>query len=652
MQVIGADPEGSVYSGGTGRPYLVEGVGEDFWPETYDRSIADRIIAVSDRDSFLMTRRLAREEGLLVGGSCGMAVAAACAWPRSCTQDDVVVVLLPDCGRGYLSKIYNDEWMADYGFLTADSSQPTVGDVLRRKGGELPELVHVHPDETVGVGDRDPARVRRQPDAGREGGAAGHGRRGGRRGRRARRCSTPSSPTGPRWTTRWPTTCAALPTVGAGEDLQVAMARSRRPRRCSCSTTASRSASSPAPTCWASSATPDAPSRTASASAGEPASYGLGHGRGPDCRRIAEAGSRDFGSEVHGDTAPDRWAGRGLRLRDAGDPRRAGPRPDDRRGHRADLPDLDLRAVGGRAARAATSTRRSGNPTRTALETCLAALEGGTHRPGLRQRPGRRGLPAAHRLRPRRPRRHPRRRLRRHLPAVRPGARSGGASSTRRSPLGDLDAVRAAVRPAAPRWSGARRRPTRCSASPTSPRWPQLAHDAGARLVVDNTFASPYLQQPLALGADVVVHSTTKYLGGHSDVVGGALVTTDADARRGAGLPPERPRRRARRRSTLAGAARRQDPRRADGPPLRERRPRRRPAQRQQHGARRCSTPGCPTTPGTRSRPSRCARSAAWCASGSPAARRRRSRSARGRGCSRWPSRSAASSRSSSTRAG
>ena len=153
VQVIGADPEGSVYSGGSGRPYLVEGVGEDFWPETYDRTVADRIIAVSDRDSFLTTRRLAREEALLVGGSCGLAVAAALRLGEELTADDVVVVLLPDSGRGYLSKIYNDEWMADYGFLTPDSTQPTVGDVLHRKASEsgaLPELVHVHPEETVG----------------------------------------------------------------------------------------------------------------------------------------------------------------------------------------------------------------------------------------------------------------------------------------------------------------------------------------------------------------------------------------------------------------------------------------------------------------------------------------------------------------------
>src|SRR5690606_6689457 len=103
LKVIGADPEGSVYSGGTGRPYLVEGVGEDFWPSAYDPDIADEIIAVSDADSFDMTRRLAREEGLLVGGSCGMAVVAAIRVAERLGPDDMVVVLLPDGGRGYLS---------------------------------------------------------------------------------------------------------------------------------------------------------------------------------------------------------------------------------------------------------------------------------------------------------------------------------------------------------------------------------------------------------------------------------------------------------------------------------------------------------------------------------------------------------------------
>src|SRR5437016_3710956 len=117
VRIVGADPEGSVYSGGSGRPYLVEGVGEDFWPTTYDRDICDEIIAISDADSFDMTRRLAREEALLVGGSCGMAAAAALRLARRLGPDDVVVVLLPDGGRGYLSKVFNDQWMSAYGFL-------------------------------------------------------------------------------------------------------------------------------------------------------------------------------------------------------------------------------------------------------------------------------------------------------------------------------------------------------------------------------------------------------------------------------------------------------------------------------------------------------------------------------------------------------
>ncbi|MHA6798475.1 cystathionine beta-synthase [Bounagaea algeriensis] len=149
VRIVGADPEGSVYSGGKGRPYLVEGVGEDFWPETYDREICDEIVSVSDADSFHMTRQLANQEALLVGGSSGMAALAALRVAENAGPDDVVVVLLPDSGRGYLTKVFNDSWMASYGFLPPDHSGGSVADVLRRKDGTMPELVHVHPNETV-----------------------------------------------------------------------------------------------------------------------------------------------------------------------------------------------------------------------------------------------------------------------------------------------------------------------------------------------------------------------------------------------------------------------------------------------------------------------------------------------------------------------
>ncbi len=194
VQVVGADPEGSVYSGGSGRPYLVEGVGEDFWPTAYDRTVADEIVAVSDKDSFQMTRRLAKEEGLLVGGSCGMAVVAALRVAERLGPDDVVVVLLPDSGRGYLSKIFNDDWMQDYGFLDEGGPESVVGDVLARKDalehGGIPQFVHMHPQESVGEAVRAPPRVRRLPAAG------GLARRGppGRDGRRGHRLDRGAGP--------------------------------------------------------------------------------------------------------------------------------------------------------------------------------------------------------------------------------------------------------------------------------------------------------------------------------------------------------------------------------------------------------------------------------------------------------------------------
>ena len=151
LQVIGADPVGSIYSNDEVRPYLVEGVGEDFWPETYDPSVVDRYVTVSDRDSFLMTRELALKEGLMVGGSCGMAAQAALEVARELTDPDaLVVVILPDGGRSYLSKIFNDAWMSQHGFLSRTDDK-TVGDVLRDKTGygHIPPLVVVETTQKV-----------------------------------------------------------------------------------------------------------------------------------------------------------------------------------------------------------------------------------------------------------------------------------------------------------------------------------------------------------------------------------------------------------------------------------------------------------------------------------------------------------------------
>ncbi len=145
IEVIGADPEGSIYSGGEVKPYLVEGVGEDFWPDSLDPSVVDRYVTVSDRDSFGTTRRLARTEGILAGGSSGMAVYAALTVARELDDPEaLIVVVLPDGGRSYLSKVYNDAWMRQYGFLQREP-QVTVGDVVRRKHGEgeIPPLLTV-----------------------------------------------------------------------------------------------------------------------------------------------------------------------------------------------------------------------------------------------------------------------------------------------------------------------------------------------------------------------------------------------------------------------------------------------------------------------------------------------------------------------------
>jgi cystathionine beta-synthase len=151
IEVIGADPVGSIYSNEEVHPYLVEGVGEDFWPETYDPSVVNRYVTVSDKDSFLTTRRLAHEEGLLVGGSCGLAVHAALEVASAIDDPEAMVAtILPDGGRAYLSKIFNDAWMSQYGFLER-SGDRSVGDVLFAKtaAGEIPPFVTVQTHQKV-----------------------------------------------------------------------------------------------------------------------------------------------------------------------------------------------------------------------------------------------------------------------------------------------------------------------------------------------------------------------------------------------------------------------------------------------------------------------------------------------------------------------
>jgi len=157
IQVIGADPEGSVLSGDTARPYLTEGVGEDFLPGTYDPAVIDRWVRVGDREAFTMARRLTREEGILSGGSCGTAMVAARDIVRDLSDqpdghEAVVVVLLPDSGRSYLSKVYNDEWMRANGLMATTGAATRIDTLLadRHHGGDRPPVVVARTTERVG----------------------------------------------------------------------------------------------------------------------------------------------------------------------------------------------------------------------------------------------------------------------------------------------------------------------------------------------------------------------------------------------------------------------------------------------------------------------------------------------------------------------
>jgi cystathionine beta-synthase len=155
--IVGADPEGSVYTADEAHPvgpYLVEGIGKDTWPKTMDPAVVDEWVRVSDRDSFVTARRLAREEGLLVGGSAGSTVWAALEVAKRLGPDARILSVLPDSGRSYLSKFYDDNWMLQYGFLDRGAPPPTVDEVLRHKRGEeqeVPPLVTIETHKKVGA---------------------------------------------------------------------------------------------------------------------------------------------------------------------------------------------------------------------------------------------------------------------------------------------------------------------------------------------------------------------------------------------------------------------------------------------------------------------------------------------------------------------
>jgi cystathionine beta-synthase len=153
VKVIGADPPGSVYSGDIPKPYMVEGIGMELFPHNYDPSVVDEVIRIDDRTSFYWARRLAREEGILTGGSAGTALGAALIYARRLTANDVVVVLLPDTGRGYLSKLFNDTWMRENDMLVqAETTQPTLRDVLtyrRSHTRTMPLVVSVSPTDSI-----------------------------------------------------------------------------------------------------------------------------------------------------------------------------------------------------------------------------------------------------------------------------------------------------------------------------------------------------------------------------------------------------------------------------------------------------------------------------------------------------------------------
>ncbi len=482
LVVVGADPEGSIYSGGADHvhPYLVEGVGEDFWPETFDPSVVDRWVTISDRDAFLATRRLAQAEGILAGGSGGLAVQAALQVAAETDDPEaLIVVIVPDGGRSYLSKIFSDSWMRQYGFLER-RREPDRGRCARAQ-----------------------ARRARDPAAGLGGDAlprAGRGRAPAR---------APGLPA--------PGRERARSRHGGGGDLRArpAQARDRRPEP-------ARGGDRGGDGAAAASGLEPRPRARCGRRAGRRATGAAGHrrrtaGGDRDARRPARSTRQVSESTSGARSATDGFATRAVH---------AGLEPDPSFG--SVIPAIHQTSTYAQPRpgefKEDYDYARSANPTRSALEKALGELEGG------RAVCFSSGLAAEHAL------------ITVTCAAgvhmVLPSDLYGGTYRLAHNVLSrwglrydlveqtELEALEAAVaEDTALIWVE----------SPTNPLLNVVdiegvvARRKNALVAVDSTFATPFNQRPLELGADFVVHSTTKYLGGHSDVVGGAVITRHDD---------------------------------------------------------------------------------------------------------------------------